>query len=284
MSAGRGAAEEAAPVGLIAAAGSLPVEIARGARRLGRRVVCVDVLAADPALRDLADAHYAIPLGALAGLIDALRRHGVREVLLAGKVDKLAAMRDARPDAEAVRAVRRPPDWGDASLLGVFVSVLEEAGFEVASQARYVGHLLPGAGVLTRRAPAPEETRDAVLGLRIARGVAALDVGQSVAVRRGIVVAVEAAEGTDEMIRRAGALAPGAVVVKVSRPAQDARYDLPVVGPQTMAALSAARAAALAIEAGRTIVLDRERLVAAADAAGIAVVAIAPDGPTPPPS
>ncbi len=283
MSGGRGPAAGATPVGLIAAAGSLPVEIARGARGLGRRVVCVDVLAADPALRELADAHYAIPLGALTDLIDTLRRHGVREVLLAGKVDKLAAMREARPDAEAARALRRPPDWGDAGLLGVFVSVLEEAGFEVASQARYVGHLLSDAGVLTGRAPTPEETRDAALGLRIARGVAALDVGQSVAVRRGVVVAVEAAEGTDEMIRRAGALAPGAVVVKVSRPAQDARYDLPVVGPRTVAALSAARASALAIEARRTIVLDREQLVAAADAAGIAVAAIAPDGHTPPP-
>jgi len=265
------------PVGLIAAAGSLPVEIARGARRLGRGVVCVDVLDGDPTLRELAEAYYAISLGEVGGLIDALRRHGVREVVLAGKVDKLAAMRSARLDAQGARVALRLVDLRDASILGVFVSALEESGFEVVSQTRYVDHLVPAAGVLSRRAPTPEEARDAAFGVRIAQGIAALDIGQTVAVRRGVVVTVEAAEGTDAMIQRAGAIVRGVIVAKVSRPGQDPRYDLPVVGPQTVAALARAGAAALAIEATRTILLDREQFIAAADAVGIAVTAIAPD-------
>ncbi|HLJ60965.1 MAG TPA: UDP-2,3-diacylglucosamine diphosphatase LpxI [bacterium] len=262
------------PVGLIAAAGALPVEIARGAKRLGREVICVNVLDGDPALEGLAEAYYAISLGELGGLIGALRRHGVREVLLAGKVDKLAAMRSVRLDAQGAQVALRFADLRDASILSVFVGVLEEAGFEVASQTRYVGHLIPEAGVLGRRAPTSEEARDIALGVRVARGVAGLDVGQAVAVRRGVVVAVEAAEGTDAMIQRAGALARGVSIVKVSRPNQDPRYDLPVVGPQTIAALAGAAGAALAVEAARTILLDRERLVAAADAAGIAVASV----------
>ncbi|HXX37645.1 MAG TPA: UDP-2,3-diacylglucosamine diphosphatase LpxI [bacterium] len=274
----RGVGGTGAPlVGLIAAAGSLPVEIARGARRAGRGVVCVDVLDGDPTLRELAQAYYAISLGEVGGLIDALHRHGVREVLVAGKVDKLAAMRSVRLDAQGARVALRMADLRDASILGAFVSALEEAGFEVASQTRYIEHLVPGSGVLSRRPPTPEEARDAAFGVRIARGIAALDIGQTVAVRRGVVVTVEAAEGTDAMIQRAGALARGVVVAKVSRPAQDPRYDLPVVGPRTVAALARAGGAVLAVEAARTILLEREQLVAEADAAGIAVIAIAPD-------
>jgi len=262
------------PVGLIAAGGLLPVEIAKGARRAGRQLVCVDALDADPGLRDVADVYYTISLGELGGMIAALRRHGVREVLLAGKVDKLTAMRDVRLDARGAEAAARLADLRDASILAMFVSVLEEGGFEVGSQTRYVGHLVPEPGPVGARPLTSSEASDAALGLRIARGIAALDVGQAVAVRRGVVVAVEAAEGTDAMIRRSGVLAGGVVVVKVSRPNQDPRYDLPVAGPHTVEALAAAGGTALVVEAGRTILLERERLVAAADAAGIAVTAV----------
>ena len=167
---------------------------------------------------------------------------------------------DAEGAAAAVRLAALG-DLRDASILAMLVAVLEEAGFEVASQTRYIEHLVPTAGVLGARALTADESRDAALGLRIARGVAGLDIGQAVAVGRGVVVAVEAAEGTDAMIRRSGALAEGIVVVKVSRPRQDPRYDLPVVGPGTIAALAEARGAALVVEAGRTILLERDALV-----------------------
>ncbi len=264
----------AAPVGLIAGRGTLPVEIAEGARRSGRPVICINVFDADPRLGALAEASYTVALGELGSMLTALRRHGVHEVLLAGKVDKLAVLRSVRLDAHAAQAARRMADFRDASILGALVAVLEEAGLEVADQTRYIAHLVPAPGVLGARAPSAEEARDIALGVRIASGVAALDVGQAVAVRRGVIVAVEAAEGTDAMIRRAGTLAPGIVVIKVSRPRQDPRYDLPVVGPQTVETVAAAGGTAMAVEAGRTILLERDRLVAAADAAGVAVTAV----------
>jgi DUF1009 family protein len=269
------------PVGLIAAGGRLPVEIAEGARRQGRPVICVAPVDGDPALREIAHAYYAVSIGELGAMIAALRRHAVREIVLAGKVDKLTVMRNVRFDAEGAAAAFRLAalgDLGDASILALLVAVLEQAGFAVASQTRYIGHLVPSAGVLGARTLTTDESRDAALGLRIARSIADLDVGQAVAVGRGVVVAVEAAEGTDAMIRRSGALADGIVVVKVSRPQQDPRYDLPVVGPGTVAALAEARGTALVVEAGRTILLERDALVAAADAAGIAVSAVETPG------
>ena len=262
------------PVGLIAARGLLPVEIAAGARRLGRQVVSVNIYDADPRLPEVSDAYYTVKFGELGAIMAALRRHGVREVLLAGKVEKLSVLQTTRFDADAQQVARRSADFRDASILTGLITVLEDAGFEVGSQTRYIGHLVPGNGILGRRAPSPEEEQDIRLGARIAAGVAGLDVGQSVAVQGGVVVAVEAAEGTDAMIRRAGNLAAGVVVVKVSRPRQDPRYDLPVVGPQTVDAIIAARGTALAVEADRTILLERARLIASADAAGIAVAAI----------
>ena len=153
--------------------------------------------------------------------------------------------------------------------------MLETSGFEVGHQARYLGHLVPAPGVLSPRAPSEAEAADIQAGLRFASRIAALDIGQAVAVRNGTVVAVEAAEGTDEMIRRAGVLSAGVVVVKVSRPQQDPRYDLPVVGPATITALGEARGTALAVEAGRTLVLERDRVVAAAADADLALVAVA---------
>jgi len=269
------AAPRSGPVGLIAGRGALPLAIAEGARRQGHRIVCVNAFDAEPRLGDVADAYYTVGLGELGGMVEAFHRHGVREIVLAGKVDKLAAANAVRLDALGMRVASRLTDLRDASILGALVAVLEESGFTVAPQARYVGHLVPEVGVLGRRAPSPEEHEDITLGARIAAGIAALDVGQTVAVRHGMVVTVEAAEGTDAMIRRAGGLASGVVVVKVSRPDQDPRYDLPAVGPQTVGAIAEVRGTALAIEAGRTILLERGRLVARADAAGIAVVALA---------
>src|SRR5579864_791253 len=135
-------------------------------------------------------------------------------------------------------------------------------------------HLIAAPGVLGRRVPSAAEQADIAFGARIASAAAAMDIGQTVAVRRGIVIAIEAAEGTDAMIGRAGALAAGAVIVKVGRPRQDPRYDLPAVGPETVAQVAAARGAVLAVEAGHTLLLERERVVADADGAGIALVAV----------
>lgn len=269
-----------APIGLIAGRGALPIELMEEARRQGRRVVCVDIFEGDPQLQEVADTYYAVTLGDLGAILDAFRRHGVREVLLAGKVDKLPALRNVHLDAYGALLASRTRDHRDTSIVGAFLTFLQTAGFEVGYQARYLGHLVPALGVLTQRAPTDAEAADIRAGLRIASQLAALDIGQAVAIRHGAVVAVEAAEGTDEMIRRAGELSAGVVVVKVSRPQQDPRYDLPVVGPQTIRSLAAARGTALAVEAGRTLLLERDQVIAAASASGIALVAVAVEAAT----
>jgi DUF1009 family protein len=264
----------APPVGIIAGRGTLPVEIAEGARRGGRRVVCVNVAEADPRLGDVADECAAVPLGHLGAVVERFRSRGVREIVLAGKVDKLAAAGAVSLDALGMAVAGRLTDFGDASILAALVGALEASGFVVAPQTRYAPHLVAAPGILGRRTPAADEQADIAFGARVARAAAALDIGQAVAVRRGMVLAVEAVEGTDAMIARAGAHTRGAVVVKVGRPRQDPRYDLPAVGPATVAALAAAGAAVLAVEAERTLLLERGRLIGEADAAGIAVVAV----------
>ncbi|HKV44997.1 MAG TPA: UDP-2,3-diacylglucosamine diphosphatase LpxI [bacterium] len=264
-----------APIGLIAGRGALPIEVAREIRRQGRQVICVDIFDGDPGLPAAADAYYAVALGNVGGILEAFRRHGVREVLLAGKVDKLPAVRRAQLDAEGARFAGAVRDHRDTSIMNAFLALLERSGFEIGNQTRYLADCLPSPGSLGQRPPSDAEAGDLRVGLAIAARLAALDIGQAVAVRHGTVVAVEAAEGTDAMIRRAGALTPGIVVAKVSRPQQDLRYDLPVVGPETVRALAEARGTALGVEAGRTILLERGRIIADAAAAGIAVIAAA---------
>jgi hypothetical protein len=251
------------------------------AHRQGRRVVCVDIFEADRQLQQVADAYYTVGLGEVGAMIQAFRHHGVREVLLAGKVDKLPAVRTVQLDTYGELVARRAGDHRDTSIVGAFLAVLQTSGFEVGDQARYLSHLVPSPGVLSRRAPSEVEAADIRAGFRFASRIAALDIGQAVAVRNGAVVAVEAAEGTDEMIRRAGTLTAGVVVVKVSRPQQDPRYDLPVVGPHTMRALAAARGTALAVEAGRTLLLERDQVIAAAAESGIAFIAAAAEAAVP---
>jgi UDP-2,3-diacylglucosamine hydrolase len=266
------------PIGMIAGRGALPLEVVGEAHRRGRRILCVDIFEGDPRLKEISDAYAAPTLGDLGAIIETFRRHGVREVVLAGKVDKLPALQRARFDRIGALVVDRR-DHRDTSIVGAVLAVLERSGFEVSRQTNYLGHLVPEPGVLGGRAPTEAEAMDIQAGLRVASQIAALDIGQAVAIRNGAVVAVEAVEGTDEMIRRAGALSTGVVVVKVSRPQQDLRYDLPVVGPQTMQALAEARATALAVEADRTLLLERAEVVAIATASGIALVAAAVETP-----
>jgi UDP-2,3-diacylglucosamine hydrolase len=262
-----------APVGLIAGRGELPIALVEEAHRQGRRVVCVDFFEADRHLQQVADTYYAVTLGDFGGIIQAFRRHGVREVFLAGKVDKFPGLRAAQLDAYGESMVRGTRDHRDTSLVSTFLAFLRTSGFEIGHQERYLSHLVPEPGVLSPRVPSEAEAVDIEAGFLYASQVAALDIGQAVAVRNGAVVAVEAAEGTDEMIRRAGTLTAGVVVVKVSRPRQDPRYDVPVIGPQTVRALAAAKGTALAVEAGRTFLLERDQVVAAAADSGIALVA-----------
>lgn len=268
-----------APVGLIAGEGVFPLEVARGVREAGRPVVAVALRElTNEALVGEVDALTWLWLGELERLVGVLGEAGVRDVVMAGKVPKtfLWTHRQAvRPDARARRALATLADRADDSLLGAVARALEEEGFHLRGQLELAPQLRAAEGVLGRVAPTPEQLRDVAFAWPVAKALGALDVGQTVVVQGRAVLALEAVEGTDAAIRRGCALGePGACVVKVAKPTQDPRFDVPTVGPTTVRALAEGGAAVLAVEAERTVVLERERLVREADAAGIAVVGV----------
>ncbi len=271
---------DAAALGLVAGSGSLPRAIARAARRRGRRVTAIGLPGhTDPALEGEVAALWWHRPGELEAAVRTLRAARAAEAVLAGKFPKqglLAEPASLGLDAAATRLLAALPDRGDTTLLAALAAHLEALGIRLLPQAQLVPELVAGEGVLGRVAPPAERQADLACGLRHARALARLDIGQTVVVRDGAVLAVEAIEGSDEAIRRAGRFAPGACAVKLARPDQDPRFDNPAVGPDTIAALAEARAALLAIEAGRTLILERERTLAAADAAGIAVLGVRP--------
>lgn len=263
-------------VAVIAGAGRLPVLLAQAARARGHPVVAITVEGDGSGLAGVADASYRAGFGEVRRLIEILAAHGARRVLFAGRVSRARLVGEG--DDSFRERLQRSPDRGDQAVFQQVVDMLAAAGITVGSPLEFVGHLRADAGVLTRREPTGAEWDDARVGLRVARAVAALDLGQTVVLRHGVVLAVEAAEGTDETIRRGAGFVPGVVVAKAARPHQDERFDLPAVGLQTIETMAAGRAAVLAVEAGRTLVLDREACVALAERTGIAIVSVAPDG------
>jgi DUF1009 family protein len=189
-------------------------------------------------------------------------------------VGKLKAFASGLPDLAMLRAIARVRHLSDDALLRSIAQGFEELGIRIIPSARWLGETVVGAGVLTRRPLTSDEERDVEVGREVAEAIGRADVGQTVVVKAGQVIAVEAAEGTDACIRRAGDLAgPDIVVVKRCKPSQDERFDLPTVGAGTVETIAAVRGRVLAIEAGRTLVLETDRLVKLADEAGISVVA-----------
>jgi DUF1009 family protein len=268
-------------LGLIAGTGTFPLDIARSARRRGRNVVAVAFHRhTDPRIEAAVSAVTWLHPGEVTAAVEALRSAGVRDAVMAGKVPKAALYGGPdglRLDAEAARIIGRLSARGDVSLLTAVADHLESRGIHLLDQAELVPELLAGEGPLGRTRPTAAQEADVAFGWSIAKVVAGLDIGQTVIVKDRTVLAVEAIEGTDAAIRRAGGIASGACVVKVAGPKHDPRFDLPTIGSETARVLIAAGVAVLAFEAGRTVVLDREALVAAADARGIALVGVAPE-------
>lgn len=258
-------------VGLLAGTGTFPDRVGAAIKAQGKGLVCAQLAGQSSGLAALADHYQQWPLATVSEIVQTLRTRGVREVVVAGtfrRVDLLAGSNDP-----VMAAFLSGDDRRDAAMLERVAAALQMLGMVMVDQARFVGDLLAPPGVLTARAPTRDETDDIAFGTAIARHMADLDVGQTVVVRRGVILAVEAAEGTDATIKRGGAMTPGVVVVKVSRRMQDPRFDIPTIGPETINAMREAGARALGIDGRRTFVLDRDRLVAAADAAGIAITA-----------
>ncbi|HET6947373.1 MAG TPA: UDP-2,3-diacylglucosamine diphosphatase LpxI [bacterium] len=260
-------------IGLIAGEGRLPPLLASAARSLGHRVVAITIEGDGGAVAGVADASYRAGFGEMQRIIDVLTSEGVRSVLVAGRVSRSRLVGEG--DVAFRERLRALGDRGDQKVFRqVVVDLLARAGITVVSPLDLAGRLRVSEGVLTRSAPTDEEREDVRVGMRLARAAAALELGQTVVLKRGIVLAVEAAEGTDETIRRGAAFAAGAVVAKAARPDQDPRFDLPVVGLQTIEAMAGSGARVLAVEAGATLLLDRDECLALADRSGIAIVGV----------
>jgi hypothetical protein len=272
---------------LIAGHGRFPLELASAARRGGRRLAAIGFAGlADPGLAACVDVFEALPVGQLDRMLEVLRREGVRQVVLAGKVPKRLLVQGGsrvEPDPRALALLRQLRDRSDDSILLAVAELLEAEGFELLAQADLAPELLAPEGVLGAVQPSESQRADVAFAWPIAKALGALDVGQTVVVEDRAVLALEAIEGTDEAIRRGCALGRGgACVVKVAKPGQDPRFDVPAVGLETLRVLREGGAAILAFEAGATLVLEREALVGEADAAGIALLGVAGAGPAGP--
>lgn len=237
---------------------------------------------ASPELAGAARAIHWLSLGEIAKLLDLLAAERVNKVLLAGQVKHAQLFSSIQPDAMLRRALGDLERKNTDSLLSAFVRMLEQHGVEVVDSTHFLKPLLAGAGTLTRRSPDPAEQDDIAYGREIAKHVASLDIGQTIVVSDRACLAVEAMEGTDAAIERAAKLSNGRrlVVVKVSKPHQDMRFDVPVVGLRTIQVMSRSNARALAVDAGKTLLFERARCFEEADEAEIAVVGVA-DSPAP---
>jgi DUF1009 family protein len=266
--------EPGSTVGILAGSGPLPGQVAAAAMASGRQVFIVGFEGFAEARVVAPYPHLMIRLGAAGQILAALRNAGVRDLVLIGPVRR-PSMFDLRPDAEGVRIVARvgrAAFGGDDGLLAAVVRVLAEEGFNIVGAHEILTESLGPKGLLTRAAPDAQAQVDIDRGVAVAKALGSVDVGQGCVVQMGIVLAVEAIEGTDAMLRRARDLArpgPGGVMVKLVKPGQDRRADLPTIGPGTIAAAASAGLRGIAFEAGGTMLTDRAATIADADAAGI---------------
>jgi DUF1009 family protein len=214
-----------------------------------------------------------VKLGQLGRIVEVLKGAGVEEAVFCGGIRK-PKLFDVRPDWLGLKALARMKSFGDDAALRAIAAALEEEGIRIVSPLPFVPGLVAARGSLSRKPLSDEQRKDALVGLEVARALGAADVGQTVVVKRGVVLAVEAVEGTDACIARGGAIARQAVVVKAKKPRQDDRFDTPAVGPQTIETMIAAGCSALAIESGAALVLDKVELIEKADRAGIVVEGI----------
>ncbi|MGE5529905.1 MAG: LpxI family protein [Patescibacteria group bacterium] len=263
-------------IGLLAGSGRLPVLAAQRMNAAGYRIAAVGLAEeAGPELLEIVPDLVTIPVGDLGGMLAFFVREKVSELVFAGKVHKTAFFAEKKMDMEFERIFANLSQRNDDAILGAVVERFAKAGITVLPQASFLDDLLVPRGVMSRRAPDERERADTSFGFALAKSLGGLDIGQSVVVKGRAVLAVEAVEGTDETIRRGGRYGHGgAVLVKVSKPAQDPRFDLPTVGRGTIDAMLESGVSTLAIEAGATFFIDREDSLARADAGGLAVVAL----------
>lgn len=260
---------------IIAGNGRFPFLVLESARRQGLEPLLVAIKEeASPELERVAASTRWLSLGEISKFLELLEAERVTKVVLAGQVKHAQLFSRIKPDGILRRALDRLDRRNTDALIGAFVRILEERGIEVVDSTVFLKAILAEAGTLTARQPDESEKADIAYGREIAKKIAGLDIGQTIVVADRACVAVEAMEGTDSTIERAAGLSNGRrlVVVKVSKPHQDMRFDVPVVGPQTIQVMSRSNARALAVDADRTLLFERERLIAEADRSGITIV------------
>ena len=266
--------------GLIAGNGKFPLLVLDAARSQGIDMVVAAIKEeAFEEINSAARTVHWIGLGQLSKLIRMFKQEGVTRAIMAGQVKHKQIFSSIVPDLKLLKLLASLASKNTDSLIGAVAGVLEEEGITLMESTAFLKPLLPGPGVLTARVPNEAESKDIDYGRRIAREIARMDIGQSVVVRDQACVAVEAMEGTDDVIRRAASLAGNQpiTVVKVSKPKQDMRFDVPVVGLPTVELMAEMNATALAIDAHKTLLIDRAKVVAFADAHQISIVAYDPE-------
>lgn len=264
-------------IALIAGGKSFPIFLAKAARASGVEVVAIAINSeTEKEIETVADKVYWINLGEGKKLIEILNNEKIKYAVMAGKITKTTIIKESlRLDEEAKRLIGRVVDRKDDTLLSAVANRLEEEGVEFIDSTTFVKGMMPSKGVLTKRRPDAGEQGDIKFGFEIAKELGRLDIGQAAAVKKKAVIAIEAIEGTDEMIKRAGKLAgERIVVVKVSKPNQDMRFDVPVVGLTTIESLKDARAGVLAVEAEKVLILERDEVIREADKLGLCIVAV----------
>lgn len=264
-------------LGILAGEGRLPVECARMAQQLGYEVYVIGLLeSTNPEIADFAADYTQISVAQLESILNYLQSNGLQKVTMIGKVTKeLLFNGKVQPDAKMLQLIMSLPDRSDDTIMMAFVRELALAGIQAFDQTKLIRQLIPHRGTITKREPTVTERQDIEFGFMIAKELGRLDIGQTVVVKNRAVMALEAIEGTDACILRGGKLANGgAVVAKVSKPQQDNRFDVPTVGKRTVEVMAEVGATALAIEADKTLMVDRVNTVAFADEHEITIIAM----------
>ncbi len=263
-------------IGLLAGYGAFPLELAQTLKNEGFAVHVVAIKEeASTAITSIADSVEWLSVGQIKGLIKTMQQHQVSDLIFAGKVQKLHLFRNFKPDLLAAKILLKIKDKTDDSLMLGIVDALAEEGITVRSQLAYAGDMLAGQGHLFGPKPSQQQIKDMQFGFPQAKHIAGLDIGQTIVVRDEAVLAVEAIEGTDETIKRGGALGKKNVtVVKVAKPNQDPRFDVPAMGVGTLETMAMSGCNAIGIEAGKTLLIERELLAQSAKKLGISVVGL----------
>lgn len=260
-------------LGLIAGNGVFPLEVARAARSRGIRIIALAHLnETKPELETQVDQFTWIKVGELQKIIDVLKVAGVAEAAMAGGISRARLSDSFAPDARAMKMLTSITRWSDDAVLRAIAREIESEGIAVIDPVPLMDDAIAKPGAMAGAAPDEGKLRDLDLAFTVARSLGTFDIGQSVAVRGGVVYSVEAAEGTDAALRRAAAIAgKGLIIAKVAKPGQDLRFDRPAIGPATIELMSEIGAAILGVEAGKCLLLERERTLAMAQASGVTV-------------